>query len=74
MSKVIAGPVTKMWFSKLRITSFWTQILHLNFKENVGGQEYALQHGGQYKSYYFVEKSKRHKISPLNVFPLKFQV
>ena len=24
-----------MWFSKLWITSFWIQILHLNFKENV---------------------------------------
>ena len=23
-----------------------------------GGQEYALQHGSQYKSYYFVEKSQ----------------
>ena len=33
---------------------------------HVGGQEYALQHGGQYKSYYLVEKSKSHKISPLN--------
>ena len=37
-----------------------------------GGQEYALQHGGQYESYYFVEKLKYHKLSPLNVFPLKF--
>ena len=105
MSKFVAGHVTKMWFLKLWITSFWTQILHLNFKENVerwcgnvystsernyqtfnkisakssfvrhvGGQEYALQHGGQYKSYYFVEKSKYHKISPLNAFPLNFQV
>ena len=33
MSKFVAGYVTKMWF--LWITSFWTQILHLNFKENV---------------------------------------
>ena len=41
---------------------------------HVGGQEYALQHGRQYKSYYFVEKSKRHKISPLNAFPLKFRL
>ena len=39
-----------------------------------GGQEYAFQHGGQYKSYHFVEKSKRHKISPLNAFPLRFRV
>ena len=29
---------------------------------------------GQYKSYYFVEKSKSHKISLLNPFPLKFRV
>ena len=37
--------------------------------------EYTLQHGGgQYKSYYFVEKSKSYKISPLNAFPLKFRV
>ena len=35
VSKFVAGQVTKMWFWKLRITSFWTQILHLNFKENV---------------------------------------
>ena len=35
MSKFVAGHVTKMWFLKLWITSFWTQILHLNFKENV---------------------------------------
>ena len=34
----------------------------------------ALQHGGQYKSYYFAEKSKCHKISLLNAFPLKFRV
>ena len=33
-----------------------------------------LQHGGQYKSCYFVQKSKYHKISPLNAFPLKFRV
>ena len=37
MSKFVAGHVTKMWFLKLWITgiSFWTQILHLNFKEDV---------------------------------------
>ena len=104
MSTFVAGNVTKMWFLKLWITFFWTEILHLNFKEivewrcgnvfstpernyltcnniqakssfgrHVGGQEYALQHGGQYKSYYFVEKSKCHKISPLNAFSLKFR-
>ena len=37
-----------------------------SFGRHVGGQEYAIQHGGQYKSYYFVEKSKCYKISPLN--------
>ena len=35
---------------------------------------YALQHNDQYKSYYFVKKSKFHKIPPLNAFPLKFRV
>ena len=35
MSKFLAGHVTKMWFLKLRITSFWTEALHLNFKEDV---------------------------------------
>ena len=34
-----------------------------SFGRYVGGQEYALQHCGQYKSYYFVEKSKYHKIN-----------
>ena len=28
----------------------------------------------QYKLYYLSKKSKCHKISPLNVFPLKFRV
>ena len=50
-------------------------------RRNVGGQnyntiqekEYALQHGGRYKSHYFVEKSKCHKMSLLNAFPLKFR-
>ena len=27
-----------------------------SFGRHVGGHEYALQHGGQYKSYYFAEK------------------
>ena len=45
-----------------------------SFGWHVGGQEYALQHGSQYKSYYFVEKSKWHKVSPLNAFALKFGV
>ena len=35
MSKFVFGHVTKMWFLKLWITSFWTQILHLNFEKNV---------------------------------------
>ena len=45
-----------------------------NFARHVGGQVYALQHGGQYKSYYFVEKSKCRKMSPLNAFPDKFRI
>ena len=39
MSNFVAGHVTKMWFLKLWITSFWIQILHLNFKENVEKME-----------------------------------
>ena len=35
MSKLAAGHMTKMWSWKLWIISFWMQILHLNFKENV---------------------------------------
>ena len=35
MSKFVAGNVTKMWFLKLWITSFWRDILHLNVKEIV---------------------------------------
>ena len=35
MSKFLAGHVTKMWFLKLWITSFWTRALLLNFKEDV---------------------------------------
>ena len=35
MSKFLADHVTKMWFLKLWITSFWTQALHLHFKEDV---------------------------------------
>ena len=35
MNQFVAGHVTKMWFLKLRITSFWTQILLLNLKESV---------------------------------------
>ena len=35
MSKFVAGHVTKVRFLKLWITSFWTQIWHLNFKEIV---------------------------------------
>ena len=33
MSKFVAFQLTKMWFLKLWITSFWTQIFQLNFKE-----------------------------------------
>ena len=46
----------------------------MSFGRHAGGQEYAVQHGGQYKSYHCVEKSNSHKISPLNEFPLKFRV
>ena len=35
MSKFVAGHVTKMCDLKLWIASFWTEILHLNFKEIV---------------------------------------
>ena len=35
MSQFIAGHVTKMWFLKLGNAPFWTQVLDLNFKENV---------------------------------------
>ena len=33
MSKFVASHMMKMWFLKLLITSFWTEILHLNLKE-----------------------------------------
>ena len=35
MRKSVAGHVTKMWFFKIMNYRFLTQILHLNFKENV---------------------------------------
>ena len=35
MSKFVAGHLTKMWFKNYELQSFWTQILHLDFKENV---------------------------------------
>ena len=35
MSKLVAGHVTKIGFLKLWINSFWSEIVHLNFKENV---------------------------------------
>ena len=63
-----------IWFC-LRKTISGSYLKQNNsFGRHVGGQEYALQNGGQYKSFYFVEKSKCHKISPLNAFPLKFRV
>ena len=46
------------------LNKIWTRS---SFGRHVG------EHGGQYKSYYFAEKSKCHKISPLNAFPLKFR-
>ena len=36
----------------------------------VGGQEYALQHGGQYKSYYFVKKPYLSHVAPVIVVAL----
>ena len=68
----------KRWFGKVdSISERGYQTLNKtkaksSFGRHVGGQEYALQHGGQYKSYYFEEKSKCNKISPLNAFPLNF--
>jgi len=41
-----------------------------SFGHHVGGQEYALQNGIQYKSYYFVEKNQ----SAIKYLPLKFGV
>ena len=41
MSKFVASLVTKMWFLKLLITPFWTQTLHLTFKENVENKSFA---------------------------------
>ena len=35
MNKFVNGHMTKKWLLKLWITSLWTQILHLNFEENV---------------------------------------
>ena len=46
-----------------------------SFGSHVGGQEYALQHGGQYKFYYLLKnQSTYHKTPPLNAFPLNFRV
>ena len=36
MSKFVTDHVTKMWFWKLWITSFCTEIVYLDFKEIVG--------------------------------------
>ena len=35
MSKFVPGLVTKMWFKNYELPFFWTEILHLNFKEIV---------------------------------------
>ena len=35
-----------------------------SFGRHVGGQEYALRHGGQYKSYYSVENPSAMKYLP----------
>ena len=53
MGKFVAGHATKMWFLKYLITSFWTQILHLNIKENVEiwyGNVYSTS-DGNYKTF-----------------------
>ena len=34
MSKFVAGHLSKMWFLKLWITSFWTEILQLKLQGN----------------------------------------
>ena len=66
ISNNISDKKYKQMFNKIQGES--------SFGRHVGGQEYTLQHGGQYKSYCFVEISKCHKMSPLNVFRLKFWV
>ena len=38
------------------------------------GKKYALQDGGQYKSYYFVEKSKCHKIYYISLKCVSFPI
>ena len=50
MSKFVAGHVTKMWYLKLWITSFWREILHLNFKEIVEKMMYQTFNKIQAKS------------------------
>jgi len=45
-----------------------------NNKIHLWGQEYALQHGGQYRSYYFVENQNASTSLFINAFPLIFQV
>ena len=45
-----------------------------NNKIHLGGQKYALQHGGQYRSYYFIENQNGSTSLFINAFPLKFQV
>ena len=46
----------KRWCGNVYSTSELNFYQGSIFGRHVGGQEYALQHGGQYKSYYFVEK------------------
>ena len=62
----------KRWYGNVYSTcernyqAFNNILAKSSFGRHVGGQEHALQHGGQYKSCYFVEKSKYPKISLLN--------
>ena len=72
MLKILSGNVYSTF--ERNYQTFNKILAQSSFGRHVGGQEYAVQHGGHYKSYYSVEKSKCHKISPLNTFPLKFRV
>ena len=64
-------------FATLTLLSCLASLLRKSLFVSQGGWgERKREHAGQvllrYPSYYFVEKSKCHKISPLNAFPLKF--
>ena len=72
MLKILRGNVDSTSERKYQtFNKIWAKS---SFGRHEGGQEYALKHDGQYKQYYFVEKLKCHKISPLNAFSFKFWV